>query len=485
MRRSNQILRSMAVSAAFAAGLIASTAAVARAGDDDDAARRTPQTRSPQTNAKSAIGDEDAQGPTIFDGVPAFSRLAETDRALQARGIHLYGVYLGDPYANLAGGLRRAGTYAGRLDVELDADLEKLGGLADTSIHANMYQIHGRDISRIAIGNLLSSNDIAAFPATRLYEFYVAHSFGDKLSVRAGQIGIDVEFLTSNYAANFIDATFGWPGLPSLDLPAGGPAYPLATPALRVRYEASDQLALLAAIFDGKPAGPGPGDPQTRDRYGVNFRVNDPPLVFAEAQYRYNQGDHASGLPGTVKFGAFAQFGRFDEDNLAGEGLAPAGRTGTPLVHTGNGGLYGIIDQQVYRASRDEPQRGIGVFARAIAAPADRNLVNLYLDVGFAALGIVPGRPDDFFGLAGAYAAISPAAGTIGIDEDLAAANLGVARSFEAVFEATYSIHVVKGLSLQPTVQYVVHPGGNVPNPLGTGAIRNAKVFGVTTSIRF
>ena len=479
MRRTIGILRTLA----FAAGLVAS--ATVRAEDDDDTSRRVPQTRAPQTNARKAVGDDDAQAPTILDGVPAFSRLGELDRALQARGIHLYGVYLGDPYVNVAGGLRRQGTYAGRLDVELDANLEKLAGLADTSLHANMYQIHGRDISRLAIGNLLSSNDIAAFPTTRLYELYLAHDFGDRLSVRAGQIGIDVEFLTSNYAANFVDATFGWPGLPSLDLPDGGPAYPLAAPALRVRYEATDQLALLAAIFDGEPAGPGTTDPQTRDRYGLNFRVKDPPLVFAEAQYRYNQGRDAAGLPGTVKIGAFGQFGSFDDQRTGITGLPLAGSTGAPVVHSNDGGLYGIIDQQIYRASPQEPQRGIGVFARAIAAPADRNLVSLYLDAGFAALGIVPGRPDDFFGLAGAYAAISPNASAADVALNAAAGRPGPVRSFEAVLEATYSIHIVQGLALQPTAQYIIHPGGNVPNPLGTGAIHNAEVFGVTTTVRF
>ena len=58
-------------------------------------------------------------------------------------------------------------------------------------------------------------------------------------------------------------------------------------------------------------------------------------------------------------------------------------------------------------------------------------------------------------------------------------------RSFEAVLEATYSIRIVQGLAVQPTVQYILHPGGNVQNPLGTGAIHNAEVFGVTTTIRF
>ena len=33
---------------------------------------------------------------------------------------------------------------------------------------------------------------------------------------------------------------------------------------------------MLGAVFDGDLAGPGPDDPQLRNRYGVNFRINDP-----------------------------------------------------------------------------------------------------------------------------------------------------------------------------------------------------------------
>lgn len=62
-------------------------------------------------------------------------------------------------------------------------------------------------------------------------------------------------------------------------LPSGGPSPPLAA---RLRAD------LVGAVFDGDAAGPGPKDPQLRDRYGLNFRVNDPPLLLGEAQFLWN-----------------------------------------------------------------------------------------------------------------------------------------------------------------------------------------------------
>ena len=248
--------------------------------------------------AQRGIGDDEAEGPTILEGIPALNGLDDArDKLRDTYGIYLHGVYLGDPYANLAGGLKRGVTYSGRLDVELDVDAGKVAGIKGGTLHANMFGIHGSDISKGFVGNFLSINDIAALPTARLYELWYEQRFGDAVSIRAGQIGIDVEFLTSNYAANFINATFGWPGLPSVDLPQGGPAYPLATPAVRVKVEPLPGLAVLAAVFDGLPAGPGESDPQQRDRHGTNFRVTDPPLFFLEAQYRYNQARPRAASP--------------------------------------------------------------------------------------------------------------------------------------------------------------------------------------------
>ena len=458
--------------------LIGGPAVPARADSDDaPASTQKPQTRSAPANAARAIGADEIDGPTIFEGIPSLAPIDDLrDRLRDTYGLYLHGNYIGDPYGDIGGGVRRGAAYAGRLDLQLDVDADKVAHLTGTTLHANAYQIHGRDLTN-DIGNLLSSNDIAALPTTRLYELWIEQKFGESLSVRAGQIGIDVEFLTSDYGANFIDATFGWPGLPALDLPEGGPAYPLATPAVRVRFNPVRSLTILAAVFDGEPAGPGPGNPQARDPSGLNFRLSDPPLVFTEAQYRYNQvAQGGEGLPGTLKVGGFAHFDHF-----------PDQRFGPLVQHTPDYGVYGVVDQQVYRVSGDEPDKGVGLFARIIAAPADRNLVDFYADAGFAALGLVPGREEDLFGLAAAFAHISPEAAAADRATSAATEIAAPVRDFEAVIEATYQIRVIPGFTLQPTFQYVMHPGGNIADPLRTGLapIRNAEVLGVTTIVRF
>ncbi len=462
--------------------------------DDDDAPSaagptQKPQLRSPQVNAARAIGDDELEGPSIFEGVPALNPIDDARDRLRAAGVSLYGVYLGDPYGLLSGGLKRGGTYSGRLDVEADFDATKLFGLPGATLHANLFQIHGEDLSATRIGNFLSINDIGALPSTRLYEAWYEQRFGERVSLRLGQQGIDVEFLTSDYAANFINASFGWPGLPSVDLPDGGPAYPLSTPAARLKVVASDKLSFIAAVFDGDPAGPCAQEKQVCDPSGTNFRVGDPPLVIAEAHYRYNRGEGAGGLPGTLKLGAYGHFGRFADDRLGSDGrpLAVRGSDGMPVEHFRNGAFYGILDQQIYRAPGDDPEKGVGLFARVIGAPADRNLVDLYVDAGVSAFGVLPSRPNDLFGIAAAFARISPNVAASDIDRNADTGVAGPVRDYEAVLELTYQARIVPGLAIQPDVQYIVHPGGHVADPYGNGVapIRNAAVFGATVTLRF
>ena len=475
----------------LAATLVASAILIAHPGparaDDDPPTTQQPKLQSAETNAKQAIGADEVDGPTILEGIPALNGLDAVRDILRDRdGIYLHGEYLGDPYASTAGGLKRGATYSGRLDIELDLDTDKIAGLAGGTLHANMFQIHGRDLSGYYIGNFLSIDDIGGQPTTLLYELWYEQKFGDKLALRVGQQGIDVEFLTSNYAGNFINATFGWPGLPTEDLADGGPAYPLATPAVRVKLDPTRNWSILAAAFDGEPAGPCSDDPETCDRSGVDFRVSDPPLVIVESQIRINQGASAPLLPGTLKLGAFEHFGHFTNQHFGTDDVpsAPGANTNIPLALSPGTGLYAIIDQQILRVPGDDPTNGIGVFARIIYAPSTRSPVTLYADGGFSALGLVPGRSDDLFGVAAAIGKISASAIRAGeTPGDLTAP----ARSVEAIIEVTYQAQLIPGIALQPTVQYIIHPDGDLATrgSRASTLARNAVVLGLTTAVRF
>src|SRR5437660_1376085 len=176
----------------------------------------------------------------------------------------------------------------------------------------------------------------------------------------------DTEFMTAKYTDVFTNASLGWPAGLSLNMPSGGPSPPLATMGARLRADLLENLTLLGAVFDGDAAGPGPNDPQLRDRYGLNFRVNDPPLMLGEAQFLWNAKKGDPGLDGKFKIGSWWHFGNFRDQRFdtAGISLADPASTGTAATLRGDYGVYSVFEQKLYRVGHDD-DRGIGMFARA------------------------------------------------------------------------------------------------------------------------
>ena len=255
-----------------------------------------------------------------------------------------------------------------------------------SKFRVNAYQIQGRSLSNNNIFNYSTISGFAARPTTRLFELWFEHKlFNDLASIRIGQLTADNQFFISEFSNSlFVNVTFGWPNLFIQDLPGGGgPNYPLATPGVRLRVTPIDQITLLAAIFNGDPAGSGfTGLEEIKDPSGTNFRLRDPAFFISEAQFRYNEKADSEGLAGTIQ----SAVGTILADLMTivlgqnGRSLADPSSNGQPLVHRGNFGLYGVINQMLWHVPGESPKKGIGGFARFAASPSDRNLMNLYAE---------------------------------------------------------------------------------------------------------
>ena len=109
-------------------------------------------------------------------------------------------------------------------------------------VFANALGIYGRGLSRNYVRNLATISEIEALPEARLYNAYFEQSFyNNALSIRIGQQAADVEFFDSRTDDLFVNGTFGWPANKANNLPAGGPAPPIAVPGIRVKAALSDR----------------------------------------------------------------------------------------------------------------------------------------------------------------------------------------------------------------------------------------------------
>ena len=240
-----------------------------------------------------------ANDDDVVDGVPSGSIANSLPykgdptgarKWLSERGITYSLVYTNDVLSNLMGGLRRGTIDQGKLEGILNIDFEKLAGWKGLTLFANGFQIDntGR-IRRDYVGGINTIAAIEAVPTTRLSELWLEQKFaGGAASLKFGQIAADSEFFFAESSMMFLQSD--WPTITALNLPSGGAAYPLSTPGVRLKVEPTKNTAFLFAVLNGDPAGPGEGDEQVRNKHGLNFRVNDPPFLIGETQFRWNQG---------------------------------------------------------------------------------------------------------------------------------------------------------------------------------------------------
>jgi porin len=408
--------------------------------------------------------------------------------SLATQGIVFMVPYTAEGFADIAGGMKRGASYDGLFQPEVDVDLDTLLHWQGASFSASMIQTHGPSMSAGWVGNLLGvSSAAAAPPATRLYNLWLQQTlFGDTLSVRAGLMNADAEFLTSTTVSLFVNGTFGWPAWIGADLPGGGPAYPLSAPGVRVRIgQVPEGFYLQAAAFSGDPTGhDGSNSPEAGIPSGTVISFNGGAFLIAEAGYAVNQGSSAKGPPAASKLGAwYDTSNRFQDQRYATDGLSLAdpASTGIPRTHSGDWGIYGVVDVPLYPT----PDGGLSGFVRAGGSPGDRNLIAFYADAGLAWQGLLPGRAGDTAGLAVGFARIGNNAR--GLDQDMQAFGnpLMPVRSQEVVVELSYLVQVTPHwMTLQPDVQYVVSPDGGVLNANGNPR-RNAVVLGLHSKLSF
>lgn len=435
----------------------------------------------------------------------AFMKFAEQDYLLGTWGglrtdLSKHGVdfeffYLGSVPRNVEGGIKVGSVYQGALLMSLDLNSDKLAGYHGGNFHVSSVWLHGRDhFSDEHIGDLNKVN-LVDFPNSfRLWEMYYSQKlFSDKVTAKAGLMSVDRDFILPEFynslaSINFVNQTFFYPTL-AFDIydipgfPPGKhalPSTPYASPGVLLRVDPNEKFYAQAAVYDGNP---------DRSYRGTEFRLggDEGALAYFEAGYKLNAGTNTPGLPGSYKLGAYYHTDKFF-DVYQGALYAVANAFGAPSVfpraHSGNYGGYFLAEQYLWmEKGKDDPaKQGVMGFFRLAGAPPDRNLAQFGVDGGVVFKGLIPTRNWDTLGIAASYLEISD-----DISRAVRDVNKGFGTKFrqpdyEGVVEISYKAQLTAWWTVQPSVQWVLHPGG-----LTDLAHQNsdAVAFIVQTTLRF
>jgi porin len=412
-----------------------------------------------------------------------------------------YGLSLGvletsELFGNPTGGIRKGAEYDGLTQAVLQMDTQRAFDWYGGLLNISGLQNHGRDFTGDNLGAIQTVSSIAADRATRLWELWYQQKFleEDRLDVKLGQQSIDQEFMVNPNALLFVNTAFGWPVLPSADMPGGGPVAPLSALGVRLRVRPVNALTVLTGVFNGSPVANNQGDPQQRNPSGTSFPLDGRVLAITELQYSYPAignfvyPDETEKLARIYRIGVWYDTERFADQRFDTTGLSLANplSNGIPRSHGGDFAVYAAADQMVWIYDKDY-NRNLSLFGRVTGTPyQDRNLIDLSANAGFVLHQPVNYRNDDTFGVGVGYARVSRQAAELDADTAAFTGAFTPVRRSETFVEATYLYQALAWWQLQPDIQYIFDPGAGIANPTDpTKRVGNALVIGLRTNILF
>ena len=348
---------------------------------------------------------------------------------------------------------RRKGRYAGSYDLEIEADMEKVAGLAGGTlyIHGEGSWSHGVDPT--SVGSLFGTNaDAAGNRSIDVTEVWYEQALADgKVRVRLGKLdltgtfechGCPVAFDGNRFANDetlqFLNgALVNNPTIPFPDRGLGAILY----------VQPTDQWYLAAGLGDARADARETG-------FNTAFESGSRFISLYETGYVVELPSANGPIHGAYRVGLWHDpqvKDRFDED-------------GTESNDTG---WYISADQVILKENSDpEDTQGLGVFTRLGWADEAVNDVRFFWSAGAQYQGLLEGRDDDVLGVGMARGRTSREP------------NAEFTAAHETVLEAYYNIQVTPWLSVSPDLQYIWHPGGQ-------SVVKDAFVVGVRIQASF
>jgi len=399
---------------------------------------------------------------------------------LLVRGINVQLDALTEFASNVSGGTRQGSTFANQIGFQNDINWERLAGITGLSTHVVLVSRSGSSDSHLFGDNLSPVQEIYGSGGDVAVHFVSAYAqetlFDKQFDIAAGRMNVENDFGSSPLYCNYMNnGLCGDPkALPGGDV--GHSAYPDAVWGGRVRGTVAPDINVTIGAYEANRG-------LYTDQYyrsGFKFDSARDSGAYLPVEVAWTPSFGADKMPGHYKVGAGYDTSSGYQD--FGNALAAAGVPGfTTRSRRGNTQFWALADQMLVRHG---PGKASGIIALCGFIHNDPNN-SAYAEQYFAGAldrGFWQSRPADTVALLVIHETISGRLGNVqGVDRalDLPYSNgaTGI-QGHEDIFEANYNIHVYRSISLQPDVQYVIHPNAQA-------SISNAVVLGFRAHVGF
>jgi porin len=416
-------------------GVILSIAVPASAIRADDLKDSDPATRSapPATISSQPAPDFDSQ--LTGDWFGARTKLSDA-------GVTIGATLCAEGFANFMGGIDTQHLLGSTtFDLNVTLDLDKLAHLSNAEIYCDLESHAFRNPTTDLVGDIQVFDNNNNFPYLQFYELWYQQSFFDGVfRVKVGKVDANTEFCVIDYGKSFISSSAQVS--PSIFIM---PTQPDPAPSVNLFFTPQGGFFASFGVYYANKS----------EQFGDI--LDDPSSVQASQYGAFLIGETGlrwDALPalkyaGNFKVGAWGHTGTFQRFD------------GTP--QDGTGGVYAMFNQTLYQPPGEIPTgRGVRMFLIGGATEAHISAIDDHVGGGVSLTGPTQSRSNDIIGLGAEYAQLSSEAGTT--------------YPYELSIEAFYLAQLTPWMQIQPDLQFIEHPSGQLPNAL---------VLTIRTTIQF
>jgi porin len=355
--------------------------------------------------------------------------------------------YTGEAWQN-SGGLQNGNDYMANYYASLSVNTDKAFGWTGGRFVVSGFYNSGPSLNEHFVGAFQdpSAIDVDRGNLLRLYQVYYDQKIGNT-DIRFGVMDLETEFGVTRPMDMFFNGAFAWTSTLDVSGAQGlnGPStYPNTALGVRIRQIINDQWSVQGAVVNGMA-----DEAALPQSNSSTFSNKTGALAIAEVDY--------TPIARTkIMAGYWMYTGLMDTQNEytdSGELRQARGSAGAYIG--GATRLYTIKDA-----------RGLDVFVNFGIADPKVNAVDRSVNAGLTFTGLFDTRPGDRFGFGVGVAR----AGEPFQQAQLAEGNAVYA--YETIFELTYRAVLSDWLTVQPNIQYTLHPGFN-------GAVKNDFLVGL------
>ncbi|OUI80456.1 carbohydrate porin [Acetobacter orientalis] len=385
------------------------------------------------------------------------------------RGFTFSFTYKGEAMGVATGGLKKGVSYVHELTLQGIFDLERMARLKGWSVHALVMERAGKALQSGRLGeNYIAMQEVYSLSgnvAAHLVDLYAEkRTLHNKLDVIFGRMSLTHVFATSPLLCSFM-VTCSAPVV--LKQNPGFSVYPKATWGARVRLRPTRDTALQVGAYSVSALTDNPS--------GWSWGAENTTGLSLPVEFTWQPFLTRNRLPGHYVIGYAHDTTRY-ADKVASSLPAKVAAT-IPGRRSAPSDMFWLeADQMVYRLGGRNMMAGGYLMAGYVhVTPRVVNLSDQAYG-GFSFVGLIPGRLTDRFGALYSWYHVSRRRRESQLIAQDAGLPLGAGvhgvQDNSHVIESYYAIDAAPGLLIQPSFQYMIHPGE-------THHIKDAAIIGL------